>query len=45
MVFLIAVFVFNEPFWSIEMITFVLIWLALALYSWSMFFSRARAAN
>ena len=45
MVFLIAVFAFNEPFGRIQMITFALIWLALALYSWSMFFSRGRAAN
>lgn len=37
MVFLIAVFVFHEPFGLHQAIAFGLIWTALALYSWSMF--------
>lgn len=36
MIFLIAVLVFREPFGQERMIAFVLIWSALALYSWSM---------
>ncbi|MHA6685262.1 EamA family transporter RarD [Mesorhizobium sp. A556] len=37
MIFIVAVFVFREPFSSETAVAFVLIWLALALYSWSMF--------
>lgn len=36
MIFLIAVFVFKEPFGGVKAIAFALIWAALALYSWSM---------
>ncbi len=36
MIFLVAVFVFGEPFGQARMIAFPLIWLALALYSWSL---------
>ena len=43
MVFLIAVFVFHEPFGAWKMVAFALIWTALALYSWSMFSGRAAA--
>jgi chloramphenicol-sensitive protein RarD len=43
MVFLIAVFVFQEPLGLGKMIAFALIWTALALYSWSMFSGRAAA--
>jgi len=35
-VFLIAVFVFKEPFSTTQMIAFSLIWAGLVLYSWSM---------
>ncbi|MBB5572007.1 MULTISPECIES: EamA family transporter RarD [Rhizobium] len=43
MVFLIAVFLFREPFGTTQMIAFSLIWAGLALYSWSMLRqSRAR---
>lgn len=35
MVFLIAVFVFNEPFGKVQLVAFVLIWIALAIYTWS----------
>ncbi|WP_136658667.1 EamA family transporter RarD [Nitratireductor sp. XY-223] len=35
LIFLIAVFVFREPFSSLQLLAFVLIWSALALYSWS----------
>ena len=40
MIFLIAVFVFREPFGSARMIAFPLIWLSLAIYSISMFRNR-----
>lgn len=36
----IGVFVFGEPFGPARMLAFGLIWLALALYTWSMFFGR-----
>jgi len=39
-VLLIAVFVFGEPFGGAEAAAFGLIWIALAIYSWSMFFGR-----
>jgi chloramphenicol-sensitive protein RarD len=45
MVFLIAVFVFQEPLGLGKMIAFALIWTALALYSWSMFSGRAARAG
>jgi len=35
MVFLIAVFVFNEPFGTAQLVAFGLIWTALAIYTWS----------
>ncbi|MCO5157019.1 MAG: EamA family transporter RarD [Aquamicrobium sp.] len=37
---LIAVFAFGEPFGLDRMIAFALIWVALALYSWSVLFRR-----
>jgi chloramphenicol-sensitive protein RarD len=46
MVFLIAVLVFHEPFGTTQAIAFALIWIALAMYSWSMFRGReARTAT
>ncbi len=39
-VFLIAVFVFNEPFGQVQAIAFALIWAALALYTFAIFFKR-----
>jgi chloramphenicol-sensitive protein RarD len=36
MVFLIAVFIFGEPFGKVDAAAFGLIWAALAIYSWSM---------
>ena len=45
MVFLIAVFVFREPFSGEKAIAFALIWAALAIYSWSMFSGRAAASR
>lgn len=36
MIFLVAVFVFHEPFSTEKGIAFALIWAALAVYSWSM---------
>jgi chloramphenicol-sensitive protein RarD len=40
MVFLIAVFVFHEPFGTAQALAFGLIWAALALYTFAMFFER-----
>lgn len=40
MIALLAVFVFREPFGPGRMVAFGLIWMALALYSWSMLFRR-----
>src|SRR5262245_3210791 len=42
MIFVIAVFIFHEPFSSIRAVAFVLIWTALAIYSWSMLSSRGQ---
>lgn len=36
MIFLIAVFVFQEPLNSTKLVAFVFIWAALAVYSWSL---------
>ena len=41
MVFLIAVFFFHEPFGMAQAVAFGLIWLALALYTFAMFFGRS----
>jgi chloramphenicol-sensitive protein RarD len=43
MVFMIAVFVFREPFSTERAIAFGLIWAALAIYTWSMFSASRRA--
>lgn len=43
-VFLIAVFIFHEPFGPVDAAAFGLIWAALALYSWSMFAGRKAQA-
>ncbi len=40
MIFIIAVFIFGEPFGWYRMVAFVLIWMALALYSFSLFRNR-----
>ena len=42
LIFLIAVFVFGEPFDTIRAIAFALIWSALAIYSWSLLRQRRR---
>jgi chloramphenicol-sensitive protein RarD len=42
-VFLIAVFIFHEPFSTVDALAFALIWVALAVYSWSMFAGRSAA--
>lgn len=41
MIFLVAVFIFGEPFGQARAIAFPMIWAALALYSYSMFRQRA----
>lgn len=45
MIFVIAVFAFNEPFDLVRLAAFILIWTALALYSWSMLSARAASAS
>jgi len=45
MIFVIAIFIFHEPFSSTRAIAFAMIWAALALYSWSMFFRRTETAS
>ena len=35
MIFIIGVFVFKEPFGFWQAVAFAMIWLALAIYSWS----------
>ncbi|BCG89297.1 MULTISPECIES: EamA family transporter RarD [unclassified Mesorhizobium] len=44
MVFLIAVLIFDEPFGTTQAVAFALIWMALAIYSWSMLMTARRAA-
>ncbi|PSM17140.1 MULTISPECIES: EamA family transporter RarD [Nitratireductor] len=44
MIFLLAVFVFGEPFGETRLLAFGLIWIALALYSWSMYRDRGTPA-
>jgi chloramphenicol-sensitive protein RarD len=43
MIFFIAVFIFEEPFSNERALAFVLIWIALAIYTWSMFAGKAAA--
>lgn len=42
MIFVIAIFIFREPFSSERAVAFALIWVALAVYTWSMFSERAK---
>lgn len=41
--FLIAMYVFHEPLGAEKLISFVMIWVALAIYSWSAWNGRSRA--
>lgn len=43
MIFIVAVFVFREPFSTERAVAFALIWVALAIYTWSMFSASRRA--
>ena len=43
LIFLIAVFVFGEPFSLWQLVAFALIWTALALYTWTLFAGRKAA--
>lgn len=43
LIFLIAVFVFGEPFALPQLMAFSLIWLALVIYTWALFAERRRA--
>lgn len=45
MIALIAVFIFGEPFGTGRIVAFALIWSALALYTWSMFFGGRSTAG
>ena len=45
MIFLTAVFVFDEPFGRAKAIAFPMIWAALILYTWSMVRQARRAAR
>lgn len=40
MIFVIAIFIFREPFSSERAVAFGLIWVALVIYTWSMFSSK-----
>jgi len=40
----IALLVFHEPLAPLQLASFLLIWVGLALYSWSAWSSRARTA-
>lgn len=40
MIFLVAVFIFGEPFGAAKMIAFPMIWAALVIYSWGMLRAR-----
>jgi chloramphenicol-sensitive protein RarD len=42
-IFLIAVFVFDEPFGQSRLIAFLFIWLSLVLYTWSVWRRRRHA--
>ncbi len=44
MQFLTALLIFREPLSSVQLATFVLIWISLALYTWSSWQSRERTA-
>ncbi|MCA0276397.1 MAG: EamA family transporter RarD [Proteobacteria bacterium] len=41
-IFFIAIFIFKEPFSSERAVAFGLIWAALAIYTWSMFYDRSK---
>lgn len=43
MLFIFAIFIFGEPFLPIQLAAFVLIWIGLALYSWSSISEHRRA--
>jgi chloramphenicol-sensitive protein RarD len=45
MIMLIAVLVFGEPFGTDRMLAFALIWAALALYTWSIFYAREKPTD
>ena len=43
LVFLVAVFLFGEPFSATKLFAFTLIWIGLAIYTWS-FVKQSRAS-
>jgi chloramphenicol-sensitive protein RarD len=45
LMFLIAVFVFAEPFGGVRLAAFGLIWAALAVYTWSIFYRREQPVD
>jgi len=42
MIFFIGIFIFKEELKTPQIIAFILIWSALAIYSWSMFADRQK---
>ena len=40
--FLVAIFIYNEPLTDTKLFTFVLIWIALAVFSWDIFKNRKK---
>jgi len=44
MIALIAIFVFGEPFGPVRLLAFALIWIALAIYTWSVIAATRRAS-
>lgn len=45
MVLITAIFLFREPFDGVRAVAFGLIWLALLIYTWSMFFGRNQSRS
>lgn len=43
MLFFFAIFIFGEPFSWVQLIAFILIWMGLALYTWTMIMENRRA--
>jgi len=39
--FLIALYIFHEPLSTAKLVSFVMIWVALAIYSWSAWVGRS----
>jgi len=42
LLFIFAIFIFNEPFSHAQLVAFVLIWTGLIIYTWSSFSTHRR---